>query len=265
MKLDFRRQVSHIPRKLTYSDSKLPLYHQVTNLLLAEIVEGKYDVGSYIPSERELIDYFQVSRITIRKALDSLVAQGVLMREQGKGTVVVKSPVQQTVTQLMGTLESAFEMGEKTSARVLDARYEQAGNVIAKSLNINAEDIVLKVNRIRHGPSGPFAYLNNWLIRSMGEKLDLDSLSESSILSQLRRQGLMPQQADQFIRATLCPPEVAMLLDTSVGAPLLEVYRVYYFQDKPIMVLQSWYRSDRYTYKVSLTSDPSDLEGTALN
>src|SRR5690606_22705423 len=151
LKLDFRRQVSRIPRKLTYSDSKLPLYHQVTNLLLAEIVEGKYDVGSYIPSERELIDYFQVSRITSRKALDSLVAQGVLMREQGKGTVVVKSPVQRTVTQLMGTLESAFEMGEKTSARVLDAGYEQAGNVIAKSLDINAEDIVLKVNRIRHG------------------------------------------------------------------------------------------------------------------
>jgi GntR family transcriptional regulator len=186
----------------------------------------------------------------------------VLVREQGKGTVVVKSPVQRTVTQLMGTLESAFEMGEKTNARVLDAKFEHAGNIIAKSLDINADDIVLKVNRIRYGPNGHFAYLNNWLTRSIGEKLDLDSLSETSILSQLKKQGLMPQSADQFIRATLCPPDVALLLETSVGVPLLEVYRVYYLNEKPIMVLQSLYRSDSYTYKVHLSSDLTDSEGT---
>ncbi len=248
-------------KKLVYSESKLPLYHQVSNLLLAEITEGKYELGGYIPSERELIEYFQVSRITIRRALDILVAQGVLAREQGKGTVVAKNPAKQTVTQLMGSLESIVDMGEKTHARVLDAVYENAGKNIAQSLNVAAEDEILKVTRIRISNRGPFAYLNNWLKKSIGECLDLNSLAERPILSQLKEKKRMPQTADQVIRATLCPPDVAEALETHVGSPLLEVFRIYYLNGEPEMVLRSLYRSDRYSYKVHLSSENVHIDG----
>lgn len=239
----------------------MPLYHQVSNLLLEEIGEGKYEVGSYIPSERELIEYFQVSRITIRRALDALVAQGVLMRAQGKGTVVIKSPAQRTITPLMGSLESIVEMGETTNARVIAATFEKAGKLIAKSLKIRPDEPVLKVTRIRNGSDGPFAYLNNWVKGSISGLLNQDELEEKSILSQLKAQGMMPQTAEQVIRATLCPPDVAQVLETSVGVPLLEVHRVYFFNGEPIIVLRSLYRSDRYAYKVHLSSENAKIDG----
>lgn len=136
-------------RHRIYFQSKLPLYHQLMNILMTEIVDGKFEIGDYLPSERELEEQYQVSRITVRQALGGLVTQGILTRKQGKGTLVTNYPGRNTVIELMGSLSSAVEIGETTEVKLASVQFESAGKLVGQGLDIDDSELVLKVVRIR--------------------------------------------------------------------------------------------------------------------
>lgn len=242
----------------------MPLYYQVAQLIRTEISEGGFAVGEQIPPERDLQARYGVSRITVRQAIDNLVQEGILLRQQGRGTFVLGVPARDTTTELAGSLESIEVLGKQTEVRLLAAQFVLCPAQVSRDLGTDAKENVLKVNRIRSSNDLPFAYLTNWLSEHWASKIDLNALRQRSLLAQLRDLGAMPDSADQTITATLATPEVSYLLDTPVGSPMLKGYRVYYLTGKPIMVLESLYRPDRYAYRVRLSAKSPQLAGVWL-
>lgn len=242
----------------------MPLYYQVAQLIRTEISEGGFAVGEQIPAERDLLARYGVSRITVRQAIDSLVQEGILLKQQGRGTFVLGVPARDTMTELAGSLESIEELGKETDVRLLSASFVLCPSPIGRDLKTDAKEHVLKVLRIRSSNALPFAYLTNWLAERWASQIDLNDLRQRSLLAQLRDLGTMPDSADQTITATLATPEVSQLLETPVGSPMLKGYRVYFHRGEPIMVLESLYRPDRYAYRVRLSAKSPQLAGIWL-
>lgn len=227
-------------------------------LLRTELSEGRFDIGAQIPTERELTERFAVSRITIRQAIDSLVQEGVLMRQQGRGTFVLAPPPRSTVTEFAGTLDVIETLGQSTDVRVLSTEYVPCPSRIAQDLRIETPQVhLLKVLRVRSSRGEPFEHLTNWVSPILSTQINPAELERRSLVSLLKERGVKVDAADQIVSATLTTPEVSEFLETPVGSPLLQGHRIYYAGGTPVMVLESLYRPDRYAYRVRLSAaDP---------
>jgi len=238
-----------------YRPNKVPLYHQIALVLRAEFASGQYEVGAQIPPEHDLMQRFGVSRATIRQAVDRLVEEGLLMREQGRGTFLVSPPVRETVTELAGTLGAIDSLARDTTVRLISAAYSAPPSRIARDLDvIPSNQPVLRVTRVRLTADEPFEFLTNWIAPPWATTINLDELKKLSLVQLLRSLGVLLDWADQLISATLASPDVSEHLNVAVGSPLLQSYRIYYAQGKPVMVLESLYRPDRYAYRVRLSA-----------
>lgn len=238
-----------------YRSNKVPLYHQVALLLRTEIAEGVYEVGSRIPTESDLGQRFSVSRITIRQAVENLVQDGILERKQGRGTFVVSTPRRDTVTELAGTLDVVESLAENTEVRLIAATFVVPPTSVARQLQIDPlrDDTALKVTRVRLAHGLPFEYLTNWVAPPWSSRVNLEALKVHSLVASLKQAGVTLDEADQVISATLATPETGVWLEAPAGSPLLKGYRVYYAQTRPLMILESLYRPDRYAYRVRLS------------
>lgn len=241
--------------------SKVPLYHQVALLLRTEIAEGAFRIGDQIPPERDLMERFQVSRITIRQAIDTLAQEGIVVRVQGRGTFVKNVPARSAVTELAGALETIESLGRETQVQLIAAAFVPPPRSIRDVFGLAPSREVLKVSRIRSVDREPFAYLTNWMAHPWAHQIQLDQLKQRSLLAQLKDLDGAPDSAEQTISATLAVPEVAAHLGIPAGSPLLKGYRVYYRQGRPVMVLDSLYRPDRYAYRVRLSTHEPQLAG----
>jgi len=116
----------------------LPLYEQVRHSILAGIESGQFAEGSFLPAEPELMSLYGVSRITLRRAIGDLCADGRLQRQQGRGTVVMPSKVRQTLVSLSGFSETMDGLGRKAGHRVLSRKDDADAPAIRDRLQADA-------------------------------------------------------------------------------------------------------------------------------
>lgn len=233
---------------------KTPLYHQIFLILRGQIQEGRLNPGALVPGEEELARQFHVSRITARRALAELAAEGLVTRGRGRGTHVTSRgeppPIRAGVE---GLLENLFAMGLKTQVTLLEFDFEPAAPDVAAALQIQAGEDVQRAVRVRSLEAGPFSYLTTYVPADIGRKFSRKALEQQPLLSLLEQSGITIGGADQTISATLADTRVAPLLKTAVGAPLLRISRV--VQDsagRPVEYIIGLYRPDRYQFRMSL-------------
>jgi GntR family transcriptional regulator len=211
------------------------------------------EAGSPAPSERELVQRFGVARMTVRQALDTLVAEGLLERVPGRGTFVAESRVDH-VPRLTGFTEEMTRRGMRPGARTLVARIESAGPGVARALEIAVGQSVVHWQRLRLADDSPMcvedAYLDAGLVPGM-----LDHLP-SSLYAELERRGLTPSWGEDSVEASLAQENEARLLGVPVGHPALRVARRAFCDRTPVEVSRSTYRADRFTMWVPLTRVP---------
>ena len=205
--------------------------------------------GSPAPSERDLVHRFGVARMTVRQALDALVAEGLLERIPGRGTFVARPrPVTTTIT---GYCEEMKRRGLLPESQTLLARREQAGPGVARALNLTEGDAVIHWRRLRRGDGSPVcvedAYLNEVLIPGF-----LQSGMPTSLYEELANRGLRPTWAEDSITADRATAEEADLLEILVDDVVLRHSRRALAGDKIIEVSRSVYRADRYTMWIQL-------------
>lgn len=144
--------------------SGTPLYQQVKEWLLNGIQQGWWAVTSAIPSERALSEQLQISRATLRQAVDELEHEGWLVRRQGLGTFVAQPKLEQPLDQLRGFSENMRSLGVHPSAQVLEARLEPAGPDVARALGLQPGEAVAAIRRLRLADGVPLmveaCYLN---------------------------------------------------------------------------------------------------------
>lgn len=233
----------------------VPIYHQLKELIRQKIEDGEWASGALIPSERELCEQYDISRMTVRHALSELVHEGLLYREQGKGTFVAEPRITQELGQLTGFTQDMQTRSKTPGAKVLCVERQPAAPPTAQALQIQPGRPLIVVERLRLADREPMAIEASHLSFRGCEELLQQDLSQS--LYQLLREEyqLIPTRAEQQIEADDCTSREAELLAVPPGSPVLRNRRTTYDQrDRPFEYTKSVYRGDRYIFHVELTA-----------
>jgi GntR family transcriptional regulator len=228
---------------------------QLKHVQVREYVRGLLtgaEVGTPAPSERELVARFGVARMTVRQAMDALVAEGLLERVPGRGTFVRERKAE--VGQLRGFTEEMTRRGLLAESQTLVARREKAGPGVARALVVTEGDAVIHWKRLRRADAVPMciedAYLSEVLIPGF-----LQTGMPTSLYDALEQRGLRPTWAEDSVQAGAATDEEATLLEIEPGSPVLRVARRALCQDKAVEVSRSTYRADRFTLWVQYADD----------
>lgn len=241
----------------------LPKYHQVYLVLREQLAEGRYAAG--VPPEMRLMQEFGVARVTVRKALARLAAEGLIERSPGRGTVAVADVAARSPgaprrggaasrAQLGGLLENIVSMGLATKVRVIECGLLPASTLVAGRLALVAGTPVQKAVRVRSTREGPLSHITTHVPAAMASGFGKRELAAKPILILLEESGVRIGRATQTISARLADANVARLLDVNVGSALLAVNRLIFDdQERPVQWLNGLYRPDRYEYEMQLS------------
>jgi GntR family transcriptional regulator len=236
-------------------DSPLPLYHQLKELLRQEIESGHWHPGQRIPSEAELCQAFDISRSVTRQALRELEYQGLLYREQGKGTFVAQPKISESLMQdLSGFYEDMVAKGLTPVTKVLRQEVQPADKKIAGYLQIEPGDRVIVIERLRSVGNEPINLVTTYLPYDICPDLIAEDLSTQSLYAVLEhKHGLELSHGRRTIEAVATNQYEAQLLGVEEGAPLVLLDSVSYLKDgRPIEYFHAVHRGDRSRFEVEV-------------
>nr|PZN38214.1 MAG: phosphonate metabolism transcriptional regulator PhnF [Bacillota bacterium] len=231
----------------------VPLYYQIMRWLLEQIEAGHLKAGDRIPSERELTEQFQVSRMTVRQALRELEAQGYLERVQGKGTYVSIPKVEQPLLALTSFTEDMHRRGMTPGSVLLRAGTIPAGRRCARALGISETEPVVRLERLRLADGKPMALEVTHLPADLCPGI-LDADLTGSLYQLLaERYGVVLARATQTLEAVSATGREARLLGVREGAPLLLMERITRDREgRAVEYVRSLYRGDRYRFSTEM-------------
>lgn len=233
-----------------------PIYATIAGDLRQEITSGALVVGDQIPTEAELCDHYRVSRMTVRQAIDLLVASGYLKRQRGKGTFVNSDKAERSASRLLGFEEDSLNRGLSPATRVLGSGWHQAGLEEQQLLGLPRTARILQVDRLRTVNDEPIGINHIVLLERWGRNLTDQDFRKS--LYAILRDSLADEvkEAEQRIEAVPANNEQADLLQVVPGAPLLRIVRTTYLQRHGLIGLtRTYYRGDRYFLSLTVSRE----------
>nr|WP_233506901.1 GntR family transcriptional regulator [Jiangella anatolica] len=235
-------------------DGPVPKHRQLREILLA-MIEGELVPDAPVPSERELVARFKVSRATVREAVGRLVAEGRLYRVRGKGTFVAAASIESQM-HLSSFTEDMRRRGHKPSTVVLGADETAAPPPARAALGLDVIDRAYRIERLRSADGAPMAHEVSWLPAAPLPGL-LERDLTSSVYSILAHDyGRVLDSAAQTVWAEGADPLRARLLRVPPAAPLLVFRKTSYAAGRPMEHVTSWYRADRYQVHMTLERTP---------
>ncbi|MDV6331276.1 GntR family transcriptional regulator [Asticcacaulis sp. 201] len=226
------------------------LYLQLQKWLRNAINERELAPDDAIPTERELAEKFNVSRITVRKAVDGLVYEGLLTRRQGAGTFVA-TRVEKSYSKMSSFTEDMISRGRVPSSKWLSKTSGTVNPEEALSMGLSPGTLVYRFNRMRFADG--FSMGLDYATVPADCLPSLDAVNDS-LYEALEQNGTRPVRALQRLRAVAFNAEQAKLLDIAVGAPGLLIERRGFLADgRPAEFTQSYYRGDAYDLMSELT------------
>lgn len=236
-----------------------PLYQQIKSLLVRSLQAGEWRPGEAIPSEVELAARFKVSQGTVRKAIDELASENLLVRRQGKGTFVAthaEERVQYRFLRLTPDEPDTISAPGTVKRELLDCRRLRAPADIARALNLKAGDTVVEIRRVLHFSGKPVVLDDIWLPGHLFKGLTAERLSEykGPMYGLFETEfGVRMIRAEEKLRAVLANKADAALLSVEVGAPLLSVERLARtYDDQPVELRRGLYRTEAHHYRNEL-------------
>ena len=237
--------------------ARVPLYHQVYSVLKAAILDGSIPHTSQMPTEHQINDTFDVSRITAKRAMDELAAEKLVTRARGKGShVAYRFRAKPVHGPLVGMLESLIDMSEHSIVRVVSVEWVVPPVDIGKKLELSPTDRVYKVFRVSSNEEGePYAYYVSWTIGTT-RGYTKRQLELQPRLKLLRENGIILTEMQQKLSAINAPPQIAEELDITQGAALLAVRRLGCISDGTVVdILDGFYDPQRYQYAMVMSVD----------
>ena len=229
--------------------SKSPLYQQIYQLLKKKITNGQWQPGDLVPSEAELVEQYQVSRATVRQALDELVSDGLVRRKQGRGTFVLPPKVEQGLVRIISFTEDMQQRGLAPGTQLLSAGLVPATEEQAAHLEISPGEPLACIERLRLADGEALSIEKSYLVHQHCPGiLEKDYTAESLRRMLEETYGIRINSARQSIRAINAPPDMARLLGIEDHGAVLFLERISYTEfGMPIEFLQVYHRGDRYT------------------
>jgi GntR family transcriptional regulator len=228
-----------------------PLYQQIKGLITQGLEAGEWKPGDMIPSEIELAARFKVSQGTVRKAVDELAAEHLLVRRQGKGTFVASHTEPRTQFRFLRLTPNEGEPRYPEST-VLECRRVRAPAEIGRALELKAGDSVITIRRMLAFEGVPCVLDEIWLPGSLFKGLTAERLtaSKAPLYSLFESEfGTKMIRADEKVRAIAADAATAHLLRVAPGAPLLSVERLTYtYGERPVEVRKGLYITRDFHY-----------------
>lgn len=246
-------------------ESGRPRHEQISDWLREHIEEGTYEVDERLPSEKELGERFDVSRVTVRRALQTLEGEGYIYRRQGLGSFVKERRAAQGLVRLTDFAQDMAQAGLEAASAVEHHAPETPPPDVAVRLGVDEETTVMRLDRVRLGDGRPVAFDRTWLPLFYAQLLEGHDLEQETIYHVLEAEYDIPVLRGQYrITAANASASVAELLGISDGEALLLIERLSMTEgDKRVYFQRRYYRSDRVAYELELARDSASGDAVA--
>lgn len=234
--------------------SPLPLYHQIYMQLSQKIRCGDIPTGATIPGENQLAEALNVSRITVKRALNELADAGLVSRRRGRGTVVITNTDLNFRESMSDYVDNVARLRKNTQAEILSREYILSDGHIAERLQIKAGEAVEKITHKLSLENSVLSYVETYIPHKLSQNFTEDDIKNEPLLTLLLKSGVDIRRAEQRILAVGATPEIAKIMDVKAGEPLLKIHCIMVDADnRPVEDIYAWYHSDRYQYQMTLS------------
>ncbi len=235
-----------------------PLWFQIAERLRAAIAAGEFQPGDILPSEAEINAAFEVSRTTARASLDRLRQEGLISRQSGRGSIVLKPKIEQPINQLASFGDDMRRRGLNASYATFSAAPAAPSVEAARALGVDGDASVFFIRRLLLANDEPMGMSESWLAPSaLGGNAGptIEELNAGSLYQWLGgRCGIQIAGAKEFIEASVADATLSRSLNIAPGAPVLVARRRSHAADgAPIEYAVMHYRADRYRFSIDLT------------
>jgi GntR family transcriptional regulator len=236
-----------------------PLYQQIKVLILQSLQAGEWKPGESIPSEMDLAARFRVSQGTVRKAIDELAAENLVVRRQGKGTFVATHSEQQVQYRFLKLMPDAGDRADEGPAHreIVECKRVRAAAEVARALALRPGDPVMQVRRVLSFGGQPAILEDLWLPGNAFKGLNAEQMAgwQGPTYAMFEVEfGVRMVRAEEKIRAVAADGPQSALLKVEPGSPLLSVERIAYtYNDVPMELRRGLYRTDTHHYRNELS------------
>ena len=236
-----------------------PLYQQLKGLILQSLQSGEWKPGETIPSEMDLAARYRVSQGTVRKAIDELAADNLVVRRQGKGTFVATHAEQHVQFRFLKLVPDSGAPGSEGPAQreIIDCRRLRASADVARALALRTGDAVLQARRVLSFAGTPTILEDIWLPAAPFKGLTAERLANyhGPMYALFETEfNVRMVRAEEKIRAEPAIDGRELLLKVKQGTPLLSVERIAYtYRDVPMELRRGYYRTDTHHYHNTLS------------
>lgn len=236
-------------------NSRTPLYLQLMNILIDKI-ENKLEEDTKIPSEREICEVYDVSRTTVRQAMDELEKEGYIYKIHGKGTFVSPKRMNQDLSTFYSFTEEMKKLGKEPSSEVTGFEVVQAGDHISDIFKIGNEDLLYKISRIRKADRIHMMYETTYIPYDRFKGITREKLENKPLYDILSKEyNVRISSAEEYFRPILTNKIESVYLDIKEGSPSLKIERFTYEKGEVIEYTVSVARGDKFKYRVRLNNN----------
>lgn len=240
---------------MEHINSMVPKYYVIKNKLIEMINSEEFIDAGMIPSERELMSMFNVSRITVKRAIDELVNEGYLYRIQGKGTFIKSDEGNHDLVSLMSCTQDILRMGMNPSKKLIYRSVLEADVVRIKRLQLAKGDKVLMLKRVYYADNEPLNYTTTYLPCKIFPGIEDYDFSKESIYDVVENKyGVRITKTQRTLEAVLAIDEAADYLELAQKEPVI-LFRAVTMgivngKEIPIETFKSFYRTDRFKFYI---------------
>ncbi|WP_119071097.1 GntR family transcriptional regulator [Aggregatilinea lenta] len=232
-------------------DSSKPLYLQIYEELCDFLSNSDLKPGDRFPAELELVDKYDVARITVRRAIAEMVQEGRLVRKAGKGTFVAAPKIERQLVNVSSFSKRMEALGLQASSQVLVTKVVVATPRLSRELGVEQDSAVLALVRLRFSNQTPVAIENSYVSLLTCPDLDQVDFNTSSLYQVLdERYGLYPVKSEKTLELTTANAWEAKYLNVPQGSPLFLVRAQVHGEEKPIEYVKILLRGDRFRFRI---------------
>jgi GntR family transcriptional regulator len=234
----------------------IPYYLQVAETIRSRILANHYNQGDLIPSYRQLEKEFNISNITVRKAVEILVQDGIINHKRGVGTEVSRIDGDAITWELTGSLHSLRNSASKVSlaAEILEISRDTCPERIGRILSIEPGKKAWRMKKIRRHEDVIMAYYVTYSDPYWCTKITKHDAEKGGFVDLFRKKsGLALTRLEQKVEAAVADLDSSAILNVNFGSPLLHIENIYYSSEsKPVLTTQICYRGDKNSYKATI-------------
>lgn len=228
---------------------RIPIYQKIEKDIKIKINSKELQSGEMIPSENELKDFYNVSRMTVRHALNNLVNDGYLYRHKGKGTFVSSGKIEKNIHGVRGFTEEMTAIGKVVTNKIISFEVIQTNDFLREKLFLEGTDSVYHVERIRYADDIPVLHEDLYIPTNIFQDLTQEDFLVSFYNYVENKKFLKISHSIQSIEAKLSSKILQNSLDVEPNSPILSITRnTFLTNGRPFEYVVSNYRSDQYRF-----------------